>query len=278
MEQQYIVYKTTNLVNNKYYIGVHHVKGRNSYLGSGKLLKQAINKYGKDKFKRETLFEYNDPDDAYNKEKELVTEDVVNDKMSYNLTLGGGKPPGYSGKDHYLYGKRGKEHPCYGTKRSLETRLKMSRALKGKKKSPEHVRKMSIARKGKHKGEEHWNYGRVTPEKVRKKIGAANKGKLCKYDHYIDGRAVVEIECHVCGKKVFKRADHINSKKDKKYYCSLACNKIDNRKYKLRKNGRGAVEVTCDYCGKKYLKRIDNIKERNYCTAICNIRAKKELN
>lgn len=53
----HIVYLTTNLVNNKIYIGVHSTYDLNDdYLGSGFALKKAINKYGKEKFKREILF------------------------------------------------------------------------------------------------------------------------------------------------------------------------------------------------------------------------------
>ena len=52
--QYYMVYKTTNLVNNKYYIGVHATNDLNDgYFGSGKNLKQAIKKYGKEHFKRD---------------------------------------------------------------------------------------------------------------------------------------------------------------------------------------------------------------------------------
>lgn len=44
----YTVYKTTNIINGKYYIGVHKTTNPNdSYLGSGKAIKEAIKKYGK---------------------------------------------------------------------------------------------------------------------------------------------------------------------------------------------------------------------------------------
>ena len=45
----YTIYKTTNTVNNKIYIGKHQTENINdSYLGSGISLERAINKYGKE--------------------------------------------------------------------------------------------------------------------------------------------------------------------------------------------------------------------------------------
>jgi hypothetical protein len=49
-----VVYKTTNIINNKIYIG-KDAKNRPSYLGSGKLLKEDIAKYGKENFIKEVL-------------------------------------------------------------------------------------------------------------------------------------------------------------------------------------------------------------------------------
>ena len=47
----YYVYQITNKINNKIYIGKRKYKGENplldSYMGSGKLIKEAIKKYGK---------------------------------------------------------------------------------------------------------------------------------------------------------------------------------------------------------------------------------------
>ena len=53
-----IVYKTTNLINGKIYIGKDKHNNPN-YLGSGKRLNQAIKKYGRDKFIKE-IIEYCD--------------------------------------------------------------------------------------------------------------------------------------------------------------------------------------------------------------------------
>jgi len=52
----HIIYKTTNSVNNKFYIGYHYQEVDpfifDGYLGSGVKLLKAINKYGADKFSR----------------------------------------------------------------------------------------------------------------------------------------------------------------------------------------------------------------------------------
>ena len=62
MNRYGFIYKTTNLINNKIYIGQKVYKKNNdiqspvpSYLGSGIKLKSAIKKYGKKNFKREIL-------------------------------------------------------------------------------------------------------------------------------------------------------------------------------------------------------------------------------
>lgn len=86
----FIVYKTTNLVNGKFYIGKHQTHNLDDgYLGSGKLLKRAIEKYGFSNFKREVLFHCQSKDELESKERELVTEDLVNSSDCYNLKLGG---------------------------------------------------------------------------------------------------------------------------------------------------------------------------------------------
>ena len=46
------VYLTTNTINNKKYIGMCKNTHRDNYLGSGKVLKQGIDKKGKENFTR----------------------------------------------------------------------------------------------------------------------------------------------------------------------------------------------------------------------------------
>ena len=85
----YTVYKTTNQVNGKFYIGVHKTEDPNdSYIGSGKLLWRAIEKYGWANFKKEVLFSFDNPEEAFKKEEELVAL-ALKDPLCYNLRSGG---------------------------------------------------------------------------------------------------------------------------------------------------------------------------------------------
>lgn len=93
------VYKTTNKVNNKVYYGVHQTTNPDdNYLGSGVELQTDIKKYGKINFKKEVLKTFNTVEEMFEYEAEIVTEDVVNDPMTYNLTLGGYGGLSFAGK------------------------------------------------------------------------------------------------------------------------------------------------------------------------------------
>ena len=86
----YTVYKTTNLINGKIYVGLHITDDLNDdYLGSGKLIKLAIKKYGRDNFKREYIKVCETPEEMYNLEAEIVNEDFVKQPDTYNMKTGG---------------------------------------------------------------------------------------------------------------------------------------------------------------------------------------------
>jgi hypothetical protein len=84
------LYKTINLISNRYYIGVHETNDLNDgYLGSGLALGRAIKKYGTENFENEILEFFNSSEEAYKKEEKIVNKDFVKDKMTYNLKEGG---------------------------------------------------------------------------------------------------------------------------------------------------------------------------------------------
>lgn len=86
----YTIYKITNQINGKIYIGSHKTKNLNdNYMGSGKYLNRAIEKHGVENFTKEILFVFDNPYEMYAKEAELVNEDFLAEENTYNLKLGG---------------------------------------------------------------------------------------------------------------------------------------------------------------------------------------------
>ena len=85
----FIVYKTTNLLNLKFYIGSHKTENINDgYIGSGKYFWRAVEKYGKQNFRREVLADFNNAKEMFALEKELVAKEKRN-SLCYNIKDGG---------------------------------------------------------------------------------------------------------------------------------------------------------------------------------------------
>jgi hypothetical protein len=87
---KYTIYKTTNKVNGKVYIGKHQTANTaDGYLGSGKLLKSAIEKYGIENFEKEILHVFQSEEEMNAEEARLVTEEFCKRPDTYNLCPGG---------------------------------------------------------------------------------------------------------------------------------------------------------------------------------------------
>lgn len=120
---EYIVYKTINKINNKFYIGVHKTEnskifdgyiGCGIYINKAKYIKspntyflKAIKKYGTDNFYRVVLKSFNNYNDALDLERWLVTEKFIKDNNNYNSAIGGGLSP-KNNKEIYQYDLNGK--------------------------------------------------------------------------------------------------------------------------------------------------------------------------
>lgn len=90
----HFIYKTTNLINGKIYIGAHSTDNINdSYLGSGFLLHRAIKKYGRENFQREIIHFCENSEELYQLEGKIVNEEFIARDDVYNVTLGGGGNP-----------------------------------------------------------------------------------------------------------------------------------------------------------------------------------------
>lgn len=159
-----IIYKVTNLINDKLYIGqtiktLEHRKTQHENDSLYKSLKsynyplhKAIRKYGKENFKWEEI------DVAYSKD-ELNKKEIYYIELydtfhgdGYNCTIGGegtiGRTPSQETIEKNRQANSGENNFWYGKKLSDEHKKKISESKKGKKLSDEHKRNISEAQKG----------------------------------------------------------------------------------------------------------------------------------
>ena len=143
----YTIYKTTNLINGKFYIGKHQTKDINDgYLGSGKLLKRAVKKYGLENFHKEILHVCESEKQMNALEKILVVPDS---ELNYNLCDGG------KGGFNYIY--KNKLYVKAGWNHTQESKNKISlnhsdvsgekNPFYGKSLTEEHKKKLTFAGK-----------------------------------------------------------------------------------------------------------------------------------
>lgn len=175
---KYTVYKTTNLVNQKIYIGCHKTKDPNdNYLGSGKLLKAAIEKYGIENFKKKILFVFDTEQEMFAKEAELVTEEFCKSDENYNLCSGGSGGWSYLNRERLNISENQKiaavkhSHIGLSVMNKPENKYKKLLALEkankkrnkktffGKSHSDETKKQMSLSHQGKHDGSKNSQYG-----------------------------------------------------------------------------------------------------------------------
>lgn len=83
-------YKITNLVNGKYYYGIHSTNNlEDGYMGSGHTLLKAVKKYGKENFTKKIIADYPTRKEASDHEKLVVNMELVISEDCYNLRTGG---------------------------------------------------------------------------------------------------------------------------------------------------------------------------------------------
>lgn len=86
----YILYQITNKLNSKIYVGVHKTKDLDDgYMGSGKVIRSAIQKYGIENFDKRILQEFSNPEEMFAAEAILVTDEFLDREDVYNLRRGG---------------------------------------------------------------------------------------------------------------------------------------------------------------------------------------------
>jgi hypothetical protein len=90
-KKYHFIYKTTNLKNGKFYVGMHSTNNLNDgYLGSGTRLRRSIRRNGVENFKLEILEFFSNRTDLSNREAKLVNKDLLKDPLCMNLVYGGG--------------------------------------------------------------------------------------------------------------------------------------------------------------------------------------------
>jgi len=194
----HFIYKTTNLKNGKFYIGMHSTSNLcDGYLGSGDRLRRAIRKHGKENFKIEILEFFESRESLISKEKELVNETLLKNSMCMNIVLGG--TGGILNQEHRIkvldtLKKMSKIYASEGgkakQKRALEDEdfkkaciQKIKNSLRGrqlrlgKKHKEESKKKIGISNSIKQKGERNSQYGKrwITNDIESRKI---NKEEL----------------------------------------------------------------------------------------------------
>lgn len=173
-----IVYKITNKVNGKIYIGqtrssLHSRWRAHCSAGSNaRGLAGAVSKYGKDSFYLEVIFETNCREELSKKECEFIKQFNSLAPNGYNLTSGGeggyirsdetrkllseankGKSRSHTpeSKAKLSLAKMGCRNPQFGKKQSEETKAKRSASLTGKKRPQwvkDKIRSSHLARNG----------------------------------------------------------------------------------------------------------------------------------
>lgn len=194
-----IIYKTTNLINGKIYVG-QDSNNDPDYLGSGVYICNAIKKYGKENFKKEVLCECLDQKDLNEKEIYWIKSLNSKDPNGYNLTDGGhgggllGWIPSKETREKMSKSKKGtkvgKQNHMFGKKHSKESIEKMRKIkagcnnpMFGKSASKETKEKISISNTGKIRTEEVklkikiFNLGKHASKETKEKMRNSRKGK-----------------------------------------------------------------------------------------------------
>lgn len=181
----YLIYKITNNLNGKFYIGKHITENiDDGYMGSGLAIRRAIKKYGAENFTKEILFDVYGEDLMNFLEEAIVDEAFVAREDTYNIALGG-----QGGRLLLNYSPL-----------SEETKKKISQAHKGKHLSEETIQKMLKTRQGYHHSKETRKKmsdaakGHFVSEETKQKIGKHHRGKIIsdeqklKISHALKGR------------------------------------------------------------------------------------------
>lgn len=206
MEKKHnFVYKTTNTVNGKYYIGKHSTDDLDDgYIGSGRALKKAILKYGSEKFDLTILSSFETAAEAYIEEEALITKEVVLDKNSYNQQTGGSGGKFYGADDDALVRREKTKRRKFEEKLSEQKLFTFDMmGKKGAVYNNVHIAVKALKLNGK-----------VSAENIRKCASEKNLNYLIYYGRYWSYTKEIPEKCYLPGTFIM----HKQKKKKKKPY------------------------------------------------------------
>lgn len=263
----YKIYKITNLINNKIYVGYtkneliirfkQHCKSKDSLIG------RAIHKYGKENF----IIDLVEESDDFNYIKNIRENYWIKYFKAQDMNIGYNISNGGDGGDNITFNPRREQirknrsiemkeyfrnHPeaiqkrllkVIGQKRSDETKNKMSAAQKGIKKSEEHRKHLSEASKERLKNKEnHPLYGKHHSQESREKMS-----KSWDYNKHQTEQSRLKRSLKMKGRKrgPFSKEHllHLRHPKSEEGRKRIAESNAKNRE-KMK-------ELTCPYCGFK---------------------------
>ena len=164
-----IIYKTTNLINGKFYIG-KDANNRDYYLGSGSILNKAIKKYGKENFKKEILEKCNSLEELCEREIFWIKElDATNETIGYNIAKGGLGGDTFTNDPNKEIRREIIKKTSIGRKHSEQTKKLLSQLKTGILFTDKHKQNLKLSHKG--------MTGKAQSKETKIKIGLANKNK-----------------------------------------------------------------------------------------------------
>lgn len=204
-----VIYKITNLVNGKQYIG-RDSRNNPNYLGSGTAIKNAILKHGRDKFKKEILEYCKNIDHLIDREEYWLNYyDAGNNPMFYNQHNCSGRFT--AGEYHPMFGKT---TPHHVRKKIRDSMIGEKNHFYGKHHSDESRKKMSIYQSSKTLSEEHKR--KISRASKDEKNGNFRGYVVCIAGKYIGQKMMMKEWCDVLGvKSLGNFSDHLAGKRYK---------------------------------------------------------------
>lgn len=243
------IYKTTNLINNKIYIGQE--KGNSEkYLGSGKILKLSVNKYGFENFKKEILQECTNLEELNKAEIYWINNSNCLHPFGYNIckgNFGGDNFTNNPNKENIRKKISEKSHGWIFCNWSGRTHSEISKE------------KMSKSKKGKSSREKGWNHTNETKQKL------SEKTLNISYEEKYGIKKSEEIKQKIREKntgKSYERLDMCGDSNPAKTIKSRE--KISDKK---RENDK--IKIKCEFCNKEFTKP-NYIKSHGKKCKLCN--------